>query len=151
LPPPSAGTGPATSTTTSTSTAANPDGHYDINGANVVVQDLAFTIPSGWTLHQDAVDNGSVILGFARGADYFRIYLKKSAGAFSLGSVVAGGTARSEKIGARDWQRLDAQTGQVAVAAFSLELQGHVYWGFGRAASAATAAEAVTSFLTSVK
>lgn len=131
--------------------AANPTGTITINGASIVFQDLTITAPSGWTLHQEAKSGGVMFVGFAKGTDYLRIYVKQGAG-LNMQQIFVNGSQstgeRTEQLGGRTWKRLDATMGQVQIAAFMIEHQGHTYYGYARGAGPRAV---VTEFLNAIK
>jgi hypothetical protein len=151
---------PGTTTTPSTTTTApppanNPTGTIEIQGDSIVFQDLKFSIPSGWKLHQDTFTEGTLIMAFTKGSEYFRIYAKQGA-LPSMQSVFVNGSQvisqeRDETIGGRSWKRIDTQKGQVSVAGFALAHNGHAYYGFGRSGSQQSAAAIAAEFLGAMK
>lgn len=135
--------------------ANNPTGTIDIQGDAVVFQDLNFKVPPGWKIHQDTFTEGTLIMAFTKGPDYFRIYARKGA-LPSLQTIFVNGSQvvkqeRGESVAGREWKRIDTQKGQVSVSGFGLTHNGHAYYGFGRSTSQQAAAAITTEFLGAMK
>jgi len=115
------------------------------------LENMIVKAPAGWALHQDAQASGTLIMGFAKGDDYIRIYVKKQA-SMTMAGVFANGTQttgpeRTEDIAGFSWKRLDTTGGGKSIAAFMADYQGHTYFGFAKSANAQTAKTALSEFL----
>ncbi len=136
-------------------TPANAEGTLEVNGTSILLQDMKLTIPEGWTLHQDADQDGILILAFAHDEKYFRIYVKKGdlpemRATFANGSKIIK-DERVEHIGSLDWRRIDTAMDGVSISAFAATYKGHVYYGLGRASSQQPAENTVREFLALLK
>lgn len=153
---PNAGVTPTTTTPTTTPpSTSNPTGTVNIQGSSIQFQDLKLTIPAGWKLHQDAINNGTMIIAFEKGDAYFRLYARAGAAAPMQGIFVNGSQVvkpeRDESIAGRSWKRIETRKDSVSVAGFMTTFNGHTYFGFGRSGSAEAASAAATEFLSSIK
>jgi hypothetical protein len=127
----------------------------------IVVQDMRLTMPAGWKIKQDAIDDGRIVLVIRNGTRALSLYVAKQAidmrGTFAANGAQVSKPERAENIAGRSWQRLDAVknlstgakgfSGGKNVAAFKTELNGATYYGYGTGASAAEAETAVTEVL----
>lgn len=152
---PTATTTPTTPTPDPTPPASNPTGTIDIQGSTIQFQDLKLTVPAGWKLHQDALNDGTLIIAFEKDSEYFRLYARQGAAA-TLQSIFVNGSQvvkaeREETIGSRSWKRIETQKNAVSVAGFQTTYNGHTYFGFGRAGSVDAASAAATLFLGTIK
>jgi len=127
---------------------------------NVALQDIILEVPQGWTVHQEAADNGTLLIGFANGRDYARFYVKRSGdldfkGLFGPGVQIV--KAETLEAGPFDWDTIEATrpaTGDVKAAhtfAFRADFRGHVYYGYSAGSSVAAARATAERFLSGIK
>lgn len=128
-------------------------------GDVIQVQDMQLTVPAGWSLRQDAKDDGTIILGFERGAEYLTLYVKGVTGLdmraiFNNGSTVVRDVRQMPR-NSYNWKVLETSkstTGRTAyVASFLTEHNGASYYGYARGASSQAAIDAATAFLTELR
>ena len=147
-------TTPTTPVTPATTTPA-ATGTINIQGSTITFQDIQFTVPTGWKLHQDTFTDGTLIISFEKGTDYFRIYAKAGTAPalqtiFVNGSTVVG-AEKEQTIAEKAYKRIDTQKGTVFVSGFSLTYKNHAYYGFGRSSSTSAASAVATEFLSTFK
>jgi hypothetical protein len=147
----------ATPTTPVTPVTTDPaaTGNINIQGSTITFQDIQFTVPTGWKLHQDTFTDGTLIISFEKDTEYFRMYAKQGSAPdlqsfFVNGSTVVG-AEKEQKIAEKDYRRIDTQKGQIFVSGFSLTYKNHAYYGFARSSSTASANTAATEFLSTFK
>lgn len=128
-------------------------------GDNIAVQDMVLTVPEGWSLKQDAKDDGTIILGFAKGSEYLTLYVKRATSLDMRQIFVNGSTVvrdvRNLPRNRFTWKVLE--TSKTAanrtnhVASFLTELNGYSYYGFSRSADGTRSMENVSTFLTELR
>jgi hypothetical protein len=138
--------------------------HNSLNqDGNIYLNDMQFTIPSGWTLVQDGVSDGTTLVGIANADQYITLF--SAAGTtmdiktlYVNPSEIATGSA-TESYGPFSWNALDSShqpqaqaeasraVTTVYVHGFSTTFNGRTYYGFSRASSAAAAKQAAASLL----
>lgn len=126
-----------------------------VQGDTIRLQEMVLTVPEGWSLRQDAKDDGMIILGFEKGAEYVTLFVKQETGLDMRALFVNGSRivrdVRDVSRNEHAWKVIETSkqtSGRTTyVAAFLTEKNGHSYYGYGRGNSSATALEAVTSFL----
>lgn len=123
------------------------------------VEDLKIELPPGWVLHQDAIDNGKIVLGFAKGDESVNIFVTEgswqSAGDYFTSEAVKANSGWSEKRNGLSWDMSVARRdlpeaaggGSVHVAAFSTVMNGKHYFGFARGGSEGKAKDNAFAFL----
>jgi hypothetical protein len=146
---------PSPTPTTPATNAPAATGNINIQGSAITFQDLQFTVPAGWRLHQDTFTDGTLIIAFEKGADYFRLYAKQGIAQslqtiFVNGSTVIG-AEKEQSIAGRSFKRIDTQKDQIFVSGFSLNYKNHAYYGFGRSSSTTAANSVATEFLSTFK
>lgn len=128
-------------------------------GDTIQIQEMMLTVPDGWSLRQDAKDQGTIILGFENGAKYLTIYVRQATGLDMRTIFVNGSTiVRDVRAVPRDrytWNVLETTKAVTErtnyVASFLTEHNGYSYYGYARGASSADALESVTTFLNSLR
>ena len=63
-------------------------------GDDIGVQDMVLTVPDGWKLHQDARDEGTIILGFSSGDEYLTLFVRQQSGWARRGTEAAVNIAK---------------------------------------------------------
>jgi len=128
-------------------------------GDNIAIQDMVLTVPEGWSLKQDAKDGGTIILGFANGAEYLNIYVKQTTGLDMRQVFVNGSTVlrdvRNLPRNRFTWKVLETSKAAASrtnyVASFLTELNGYSYYGFSRSADGTRSMDNVSTFLTELR
>ena len=129
-------------------------------GGDVIqLQDMQLTVPDGWSLRQDAKDDGSIILGFEKGAEYLTIYVKGQTGLDMRSIFVNGSTVvrdvRTLPRNSYNWKVLETSkstSGRTAyVASFLVEHNGASYYGYARAANSTAAMDVANAFLAELR
>lgn len=128
-------------------------------GDNIAIQDMVLTVPEGWSLKQDAKDDGTIILGFANGAEYLTIYVKQATGLDMRQVFVNGSTVvrdvRNMPRNRFTWKVLETSKATASrtnyVASFLTELNGFSYYGFSRSADGTRSMDNVSTFLTELR
>ena len=130
----------------------------EVSGGDTVrIQDLTLTVPQGWQLKQNAKDEGTIILGFANGAEYFTMYVKQTTGLdmkriFNNGTQIVRDTYNLDR-NQYHWKLLDTSKPSFTddapkfVTSFLGEHQGFSYYGYTRVASQSRSAAIVSEFL----
>jgi hypothetical protein len=130
----------------------------------VRISELTLTLPAGWSVAQQAVNEGIGIVGLANAEKYVTIYAKPGIG-LSMNSLFVNGAQvrgaeRTQRVGAYDWRLIDTtktvpnrvpMAGTYYVTGFLLEKNGQSYYGYSRATSAAAAAAQVEEILNSLQ
>jgi hypothetical protein len=153
----SAVTPPTTPTPAPTpaTTAPAATGNINIQGSAITFQDIQFTVPPGWRLHQDTFTDGTLIISFEKGSDYFRLYAKQGTSPSLQNIFVNGSTVinaeREQPIAGKSYKRIDTQKDQIFVSGFSHNYKSHSYFGFGRSSSTTAANSVATEFLSTFK
>lgn len=128
-------------------------------GDTIQVQDMVLTLPDGWSLRQDAKDEGTIILGFENGTKYLTLYVKHQTG-LDMHQIFVNGSRIVRDVYAvprnrYNWNVLETSKAVTErtnfIASFLTEVNGYSYYGYGRGASSADALETVTSFLNSLR
>ncbi len=130
------------------------------SGGDVLqVQDLVLTVPEDWKLHQDAKDNGKIILGFSKGNVYTTIYLAEATGldmnAIFVNDSEIEQAMREESFNAYSWKRLDTSkelsSTKYYISSFLLENEGYSYYGYTKATSLTESQTNAALFLDALK
>lgn len=138
----------------SASVLAREAGAGDVIG----VQDMNLTIPDGWSLRQDAKDEGTIILGFEKGTSYLTLFVKQQP--IDMRTVFVNGSQivrdiRSQPRNSFDWKVLEtSKTSSRAtqyVASFLTTHNGNSYYGYSRGASSQAAMDNVNLFLQNLR
>jgi len=120
----------------------------------VALQDLRVQVPSGWALHQNALSNGTVILGFHQNEDFVNLYV--SAGAVDAKGMFGHESQliheANEAMGPLNWKTIltsrTLPTREVAfVKGFWSTMNGHAYFGYAKAGSKEAAIKNAEAFL----
>jgi hypothetical protein len=129
-------------------------------GDVIGIQDMNLTVPDGWSLRQDAKDEGTIILGFEKGTEYLTIFVKQQV--IDMRSVFVNGSQivrdiRSMPRNSFDWKVLETTKSlsnplrTSYVASFLAEHNGYSYYGYSKAASNQVAMDNVNSFLQNLR
>ena len=130
-------------------TTATPPAKPAVDNINTFkLGNLVVTMPSGWTLHQEAVVGGTSFLGFAKGGDYVRLYTSSQQKSLSQ---IFGSTGPTNQVGDFEWEFVKTSGSKYSVAGFGGDQDGSFYYGFGKSTNSSTAEQALTSFLESLK
>jgi hypothetical protein len=125
-------------------------------GDTIAIQDLTLTVPTGWTLKQDAKDEGTIILGFAKGTQSITIFVKQATdidmkAMFATNGATVVRDVRTVPYNGHTWnvletsKRLGSRTNYVA--SFLGQHEGHSYYGYSRGDASPAALQAVEAFL----
>ena len=136
-------------------------GGTDEEFATIRIQDMTLTVPAGWSLQQNAKDEGTIILGFAKDQEYLTIYVKQQTGLdmkriFNNGTTVVRDIYQIDRNTYR-WKGLDTAKQSLNVEAsmyvtsFMTEHQGFSYYGYARTGSQARSGAIVNEFLTALR
>jgi hypothetical protein len=128
-------------------------------GDTIQVQDMTLTVPDGWSLRQDAKDDGTIILGFENGAKYLTLYVKHQTG-LDMHQIFVNGSQIVHDVHAvprnrYTWNVLETSKSLTErtnfIASFLTEVDGYSYYGYTRGTSSVDAMASVTSFLNSLR
>jgi hypothetical protein len=123
---------------------------------DLVVQSITFSVPSGWTLKQDALSDQTILMGFKKGTEAFTLYVKKGPAIdlkkmFVNQSQVVSQIA-TETHGAFSWNVIQTErklaSAHYYVYGFTTKIGDANYTGYGRSDSQANAQQVATGFLT---
>lgn len=125
------------------------------NEGYVTLQDVRFQIPAGWSMHQDALSQGTVVMGFHRNEDYVNLYVTSDASADIKGMFGHDAKILSENteaIGPLSWKTLVTSRALSArdtnfVKGFWATFHGNTYYGYAKATSESEATRIVSEFL----
>ena len=127
----------------------------------VAIQEMHLTVPSGWSIKQDAADEQKLVVVLRNKTKALSIYVAKQTvdmkSMFAASGSQITRAERQENIGGRTWLRQDSAktlktgargfSGTKNVAAFKLELNGNTYFGYGTGDSSLEAEAAVSEIL----
>lgn len=125
------------------------------SGDQIQVQDVKLIIPNGWTLHQNARDQGNIILGFKNNENYLRLYVAPRTEVAREELFLNHGAQllyrdSSDKF-SLGWERIHTshvlQNRESFTSGFLLELNGYTYYGYSTSQSLSQADANVSSFL----
>jgi len=122
---------------------------------HVTLQDVRFQIPAGWSMHQDAMSEGTIVMGFHRNEDFVNLYVTANAHADIKGMF--GHEAKilsenTEAIGPLSWTTLETSRTLSTretnfVKGFWANLHGHTYYGYAKAGTQEAATKIAADFL----
>ena len=129
------------------------------NAQVIQIQDMELAVPPGWTLEQDAEDQGTIILGFANGDDYLTFFVKRE---FDLDMHAMFANSANIIRDVFDYPRTSfnwkaMQTSKASrrstayVASFKTDYDGFTYYGYSRSANSSRSMEIINSFLSSIR
>jgi hypothetical protein len=125
----------------------------------IQIQDMELAVPEGWTLQQDAEDQGTIILGFANQDEYLTFYVRQNAEIdmhemFVNGSSIVRDVFEYPRTG-YNWKAMQTEKSSAKstayVSAFKTEHDGFTYFGYSRAGSAERSLEVVNTFLSNIR
>ncbi len=124
----------------------------------VTLQDVRFSIPAGWTMHQDALSEGTLVMGFHSGEDYLNLYVQgedKGDVKTMFGHDSQVLSENLETVGPLSWKTMTtSRTLNTKVVnyvkAFWAPLHKHTYFGYAKSNSPEKAASIVDAFLKSM-
>ena len=148
-----------TTTNTSSNNTGGSTGDGATSGDQVKLQDMAFTIPEGWKVQQDAAARGTLILGLTKGNDYMRIYVRQGTGpdmqrTFANGAAITK-TVYTQQLGGNTWKRMGTRMAPASnvryISAFCTEKNGYSYWGYAASITSGGAIPAAQALLSSAQ
>jgi len=122
------------------------------------IEQMTLNVPDGWKKNQEALNDGTIIMGFSKGDDYVTLYVKKQIGLdfngiFLNGNKVTHG-AMAETHGGMDWkvvqtsmQNANDSSVTTYVKAFLTEFNGRSYYGYARSTSSDSSTADADAFL----
>lgn len=127
--------------------------------ASATIEDLQMELPPGWSLHQDVIDQGRLILGFVKGDEWVNLYVQRD----SFGDLKSALSDEAKMVkapwvearGDFSWQLLTHSRmlpeavggGNLYVTSFTMDYKGRHYYGYARAATEARSKDAAYAFL----
>lgn len=125
---------------------------------NVVLKDMKFMVPQGWTLFQNALSESTILVGFSKGNDLVNLYVDPKQTPdlkeiFGFGAKIVS-ESTGEKLGPFQWRTLTTSkaTGGVTyyVKGFLTQFNGNVYFGYSRSTDRTIAEANASAFLDNV-
>lgn len=125
----------------------------------IQIQDMQLALPGGWTLQQDAEDQGTIILGFASGDEYLTFYVRAEAD-LDMHATFANGSRIERDVfdyprSSFAWKVMQtskpSRSATNYMSAFKTDFLGFTYYGYSRAMTAERSLEIINSFLTNIR
>jgi len=130
-----------------------------LSNGTILLPGMQLSPPRGWRLHQDAIADGTLLLGFSKGDDYVTLYVRHQTGLLFKkifqNDVEVEDYLPEDRHGDFTWQNLvTSKASENSVGrqtlfmnSFMRQSGGFTYYGYSRSDSKAGAMEATASFL----